>query len=431
MSTATDDPEHPPAVHFTPWDPATQRDPHPQLRALQRHDPVHWFGLVSAWVVTGFDDVARVLADDRFSSRVELSSFERGRDVGYGSAELARIVDAFFAHALLFLDDPDHARLRTLVRPFFSREGVAALEPRIADLVDETLAALPEEGEADVIAGFAGRVPGLVASELLGVPRCEEERFRRCAEGIGIFFDIVKSDDERTRAARCLADLWATLERLAWQDGAPEGSVVATLERACADGALTRDEVLATCCLLASAGHESTGNLIGNALLALAASPEMAASLAAHPERVAGFVEEVLRTESPVVGVQRVATVETVLRERTVRPGDYVIAITAAANRDPSEYASPDVLDPSSPRPHLAFGHGRHFCVGARLARAEACIAVSRWLATFEFAPARPLEEMARKPTQVLRGPAELWLRVRRRARAAGGNSVREARSRS
>lgn len=419
MSTAPEDPESPPAVQFTPWDPATQRDPHAQLRALQLHDPVHWFGLVSAWVVTGFNDVARVLADDRFSSRVELSSFERGREVGYGSAELTRIVDAFFAHALLFLDDADHARLRALVRPFFAREGVATFEPRIGQLVDEALAALPDEGEVDVITTFAGRVPSLVASELLGVPRSEEELFRRCAEGIGIFFDIVKSDDERTRAARCLADLWATLARLAWQDGASEGSVLAVLARACAAGALTRDEVLATCCLLASAGHESTGNLIGNALLALAASPELASSLDAHPERIAGFVEEVLRTEGPVVGVQRVATVETVLHGRTVGPGDYVIAITAAANRDPREYAAPDAIDPSSPRPHLAFGHGRHFCVGARLARAEACIAVSRWLATFEFSPARPLEDMARKPTQVLRGPAELWLRVRRRARAA------------
>jgi cytochrome P450 len=420
MTASSDDRDRAGDVQFTPWDPATQRDPHAQLRALQRHDPVHWFGLVSAWVVTGFDDVARILADDRFSSRVALSTFERGREVGYGAAQLGRVVDAFFAHSLLFLDDPDHARLRALVRPFFSREGVAAREGRIAQLVDETLAALPDEGDVDVIGTFAGRVPGLVAGELLGVPRSAEERFRRCAEGIGIFFDIVKSDDERARAARCLAELWETLAQLAWGTGAPQGSVVAVLARACDDGALTRDELLATCCLLASAGHESTGNLIGNALLALAASPPLAASLATRPERIPGFVEEVLRTDGPVVGVQRVATVETVLRDRTVRPGDYVIAITAAANRDPREYAQPDVLDPASPRPHLAFGHGRHFCVGARLARVEACIAIARWLATFEFAPARPLDDMARKPTQVLRGPAELWLRVRRRTRAAG-----------
>lgn len=165
MSTTRDDTEATPLVQFTPWDPATQRDPHPQLRALQQHDPVHWFGLVSAWVVTRHEDVATILADDRFSSRVELSTFERDREVGFGGAELDRVVAAFFAHSLLFLDDPDHARLRGLVRPFFSRDGVAALEERIVRLVDETLAALPDDGEVDAIAAFAGRVPGLVAGD--------------------------------------------------------------------------------------------------------------------------------------------------------------------------------------------------------------------------------------------------------------------------
>jgi cytochrome P450 len=419
MPTTSDDTDTSIPVAFTPWDPAIQRDPYAQLRELQRRDPVHWFGLVSAWVLTAHADVAAVLADERFSSRTELATFERDRMVSFGGAELDAVVAAFFAHSLLFLDDPDHARLRDLVRPFFSRAGVAALEERIVRLVDETLDALPDEGEVDAVAAFASVLPGLVAGELLGVPRAQQKRLRRCAEGIGIFFDIIKSDDDRAHAARCLAELWGTLADLAWGGGAPEGSVVEALARACDRGDVTRDEMLATCCLLASAGHESTGNLIGNALLALAAAPELAAALAAHPERIAGFVEEVLRTDGPVVGVQRVATTETELQGRTIRPGDYVIAITAAANRDPAEYARPDVLDPEAPRPHLAFGHGRHFCVGARLARAEATIALTRWLATFELTLARPVDALPRKPTQVLRGPAEVWLRVRRRARAA------------
>jgi cytochrome P450 len=406
-------------VQFTPWDPATQRDPYPQLRDLQRRDPVHWFDLVSGWVVTSYADVAAVLADDRLSSRVDLSTFERDRAVSFGGPELDRVVDAFFANSLLFLDDPAHGRLRRLLRPFFSRDGIAALDDRIQLLVDETLDALPDEGEVELVSAFTSRLPALVAGEVLGVPRVAQERLRRCAEGIGVFFDIVKSDDERAHAARCLADLWRLFDDLASSTGDGSEGLVQALARLCERGLLTRDELLATCCLLSSAGHESTGNLLANAMLALVAAPELARSLAAEPERIGAFVEEVLRTDGPVVGVQRVATAEIPLHGRVIRPGDYVIAITAAANRDPAEFADPDRLDPHAARAHLAFGHGRHVCIGARLARAEATIAIARWLDTFEFSLARPAEVVPRKPTQVLRGPAALWVRVRRRARAA------------
>lgn len=319
----------------------------------------------------------------------------------------------------LFLDPPDHTRLRKLAQKAFAPKVVRDLESDIADMVDGLLDAAAARGETlDVVADLAYPLPVAVICRLLGVPVEDEPRFSRAsallAQGLDPFIaftgDVPEDADERLEAGRWLRDYLREL--IEQRRAAPRGDLISALIAAEEDGdQLTGEEIVATCNLLLIAGHETTVNLIANATLAMLRHPRQWAALAADAGRASAIVEETLRFDPPVQLVGRVAGRDMTIGDVRIPEGDTMMLLLAAAHRDPAMYPNPDVFDPDrGPIRHLAFGLGPHFCLGAPLARLEATVALSAL--TARFPGAGPAAEPVYKPNVTLRGLAGLPIAI-------------------
>jgi cytochrome P450 len=320
----------------------------------------------------------------------------------------------------LFLDPPDHTRLRKLAQQAFSPKAVRALEPEIGALVGELLDTA--SGDLDVVADLAYPLPVAVICRLLGVPLADEPQFSRAAALLAQGLDPIMTltghasadADERLQAGEWMRGYLGDL--IEQRRAAPREDMISALIAAEEDGdQLNADEIVATCNLLLIAGHETTVNLIGNAVQAMLRQPEHWRALAADPDRAAALIEETLRYDPPVQLVMRIAGADMVIGEGSggaevlVRRGDSMLLLLAAAHRDPDAFERPDDFDPDrEDLRHLAFGKGPHFCLGAPLARLEARIALA------ELARRRPQarlrDEPVYKPNVTLRGLASLPL---------------------
>ncbi len=400
-------------VAFAPWDPEARRNPYAHFAALREHDPVHRFELLMGWIVSRYDDAVSVLRDDaRFSSQVHSATIEqlaraRQRDL---PAEQRIALDAFFEHSLLFIDRPRHTRLRGLVTRGFTPRVVTELRPRIQAIVDELVDDMLERGSADFVRDFADPLPARIIAELLGVPAADRDHFKQWSDGLVVLFDPIKAPDREAHARECAREMKSYLHQLfAERRERPDDDLVSALvELERNADSLQEIELFAMCMLLLVAGHETTTNLLGNGLYTLLEHPDQLARLRQDPGLVRSGVEELLRYESPVQGMPRVATQDLELRGRKVSKGDYVVVLVGAANHDPEQFANPETLDVGRrENRHLAFGYGAHFCLGAPLARAEAEIAFSTLL---RRAPRIRAEygEVEWKPTITLRGVASL-----------------------
>ncbi len=324
----------------------------------------------------------------------------------------------FGTPGFLFLDPPDHTRLRKLAQKAFAPKVVKALEPDIVGLVDALLDDIEPGGTFDAIADLAYPLPVAVICRLLGVPIEDEPQFSRAsgllAQGLDPFValtgEMPDSFDERLQQGLWLRQYLRDL--IAARRAAPRDDLISALIAAEEDGdQLTEEEIVATCNLLLIAGHETTVNLIANAVLALLRHPRHWAALGADPARTPSVVEETLRYDPPVQLVGRIAGADMTVGEVTVPQGDTMMLLLAAAQRDPAIYTDPDSFDPDrgSIR-HLAFGLGPHFCLGAPLARLEATIALSAL--TARFPKARLVGEPVYKPNVTLRGMSSLPVSV-------------------
>ena len=409
---------------FRPWEEEARRDPYGRFRALREQDPVHRVDFLIGWVLTRWDDSVSVLKDgDLFSSRPGTATIEQlwekaradgtrpARHIPPGT-ELA--VKAFFERSPLFTDRPDHTRLRGLVNRGFTPRVVTGLRPRIEQLVDELLDDLLGAGEVDFMERFAIPLPATVIAELLGVPQEIRDDFKRWSEGIVVLFDPVRSEEAETNARTCAGEMHSFFRELfAERRRRPQDDLISRLVAFERQGdALDEAELLAMCMLLLAAGHETTTNLLGNGLHTLFQHPDQMRRLWSDASLVRPAVEELLRWESPVQGMPRVATRDCEIRGREVRKGDYVVILVGAANRDPEVFPDPERLDVArGDNRHLAFGWGPHFCLGAPLARAEAEIA---FRALVERAPhiEPAYTRVEWKPTQVMRGLVDLPVRI-------------------
>ena len=385
---------------FTPWDPEVERDPYPQFADLRERDPVHRFEAVTGWVITRADDCAAVLSDERFSSRVHDSTFERSQRFDFPTEEQNRAVEEFFGRSMLFSDAERHHALRTAVRDEFSARAIRALEPRLRTSVDAAIDELPVGREFDFVSTYAELLPLRAILLVLGIGVDDEKRLKALIAGIGPLMDIIKSPDQRRYAAECLVELrsWAR-GRIAAGEYAGVG-LVARLVSLRRSGGISESDLLGMLSLLLVTGSETTTNLLGSLAFFLGNDPQMFARLQEGPGTdIAGFVDEVLRLAPPVMGVARVARERVVLRDREIEPGDYVVVATSAANRDSTEKRR------GCPS-HLSFGHGKHRCLGAHLAALEAELTVKALIGRFDGFEAESAPEM--KATQVLRGPRAL-----------------------
>ena len=391
-------------------DPGHRAHPYPIYRQLRERGPLQLpdSNLVVFSSFTDCDEVLRhpSSCSDRLKSTVAQQAIAAGQE--------AR---PFGTPGFLFLDPPDHTRLRKLVSKAFSPKVVRALETDITALVDALLDAVATAGRFEVIADLAYPLPVAVICRLLGVPIEDEPKFSWAsallAQGLDPFIAFTgqpQGFEERMEAGLWLRGYLRDLLRQRRADPGEDlmSGLIAVEE---AGDQLTEDEIVATCNLLLVAGHETTVNLIANAVLAMLRHPEHWAALGRDPSRAPAIVEETLRYDPPVQLVGRIAGEDMSIGGVDIPRGETMMLLLAAAHRDPAVTERPDEFDPTRAAiRHLAFGLGPHFCLGAPLARLEANVALSA--VTKRFPNARLETEPAYKPNVTLRGVADLVVAV-------------------
>jgi cytochrome P450 len=392
-------------------DPGNRADPYPVYDQIRERGPLLLPG-ANLTVFSSYADCDDVLrhpssASDRLKSTIAQ------RQIGEGAE--ARPLGA---PGFLFLDPPDHTRLRKLVSKAFVPKVVRALEPDITALVDSLLDDVAERGEFDVIADLAYPLPVAVICRLLGVPLEDEPKFSWAsallAQALDPFITVTGEApdgfDERMQAALWLRDYLRDLVEKRRSD--PGDDLMSALIHVEESGdQLTEEEIIATCNLLLVAGHETTVNLIANAILAMLRQPWQWAALGADAHRVSAVVEETLRYDPPVQLMGRIAAEDMTIGETTVIKGDTMMLLLAAAHHDPAAIDCPSEFDPDREAiRHLGFGKGPHFCLGAPLARLEAAVALTA--VTARFPQAQLDGEPRYKPNLTLRGLASLPVKV-------------------
>lgn len=327
---------------------------------------------------------------------------------------------------LVFFDPPRHTNLRALVSRAFTPRMAAALEPRIEQLVGELLDSALASEEMDVVADLAEPLPVRVIAEMLGLPDGEWQRFRQWSRVTIAASSLAVAGGERyVEAAKAAIpagiEMKASAEQwIAERRAAPRDDLLTALAQAEVEGdALSEQEIFGFVQLLMIAGTETTASLIPNAILCLAEYPAQLARLRQTPAALSAAIEEVLRFRSPVQWMLRVTAREAEMNGHAIPAGKLVLAVIGSANRDPRYFADPEQFDISrDPNPHLAFGHGIHFCIGAALARLETRVALGSFLdriESFEIADGKLWEPCA---ALHLHAPARLVIRARTPKRA-------------
>ncbi|GIW40318.1 MAG: cytochrome P450 [Candidatus Binatia bacterium] len=395
---------------FHPFHPEFRRDPYPFYRRLREEAPVYFSPVFRGWILSRHADVERVLRDPRFSVERERADFFRKLDLLGG-------VRPEFAEALrrnlLMLDPPAHTRLRRLVSQAFTPRRVEELRPKVEALVEELLDRMARHDEVEFIESFAYPLPVAVIAELLGVPTEDRDRFKTWSDALTAVLDPLQAPDGLGPAERAFAELSEYFRHaLETRRREPRDDLLGVLARADESGdRLSEVEILSLCMLLLAAGHETTTNLLANALLAFARFPGEARRLRKDPSLAPLAVEECLRYTSPIQLTDRVALEDLEIGGHRIRKHQLVGLLLAAANRDPEIFPDPDRLDVTrDPNPHLAFGQGTHFCLGAHLARLEAQIALPALFRRFPDLHVDPRVEYRR--SMVLRAPASLRVRL-------------------
>ncbi len=392
---------------FNPFRPEVIADPYPYYRRYREEDPVHWSEVLDAWVLTRYQDVELVLTDPRFSANRRLA---RNRFSQLAQAQERYLGPLAQVTTMLGADPPEHTRLRRLVSKAFTMRAVEARRPRIRQLVhqllDQAEAKARHQGYFDVVGDLAYPLPVTVIAEMLGVPPEDMATFKRWSDDVAASLDFFVPPQALERMRQSIAEMAEYFQQaLAHRRRQPGEDIVSALVEAEREGQLRSEaEGIATLILLLVAGNETTTNFIGNAMLTLFRHPQQLQALREDPHLVEKAVEELLRYESPAQTTARVALEEVELGGRRILPYQLVLAVLGAANRDPQVFPEPDRLDLArDPNPHLAFGSGIHFCLGAPLARVEGQEALRALVE--RFPTLRPVEEAPRwRPTYILRG---------------------------
>lgn len=360
-----------------------QRDPFAVYRELRSQEPVYFEPRLRAWVLTRFDDVDHVL------NHPEIYSVDRFRNVGdeflRRRADMADVA-LMMRDWAVYRDPPDHTRMRSLLAKSFAAQRIEGMRPLIQTLVDRLLDAAERRGRIDFIADFAFPLPAQVICSMLGVPADDLAQIKVWSTQIAAYIGGSHRGDDIETAKQGLLqtfDYFRALVRA--RRGRPQEDVLDLLLNAEDRGdVLSEDEVVANCVLLLFAGHETTANLLGSGLYRLLSHPAKEAELRRSAERVPAAVEEFLRYDPPVAGTLRIVQQETAIGGKSIRRGEMVAAMIAAANRDPERFDQAEELQlDRSPNRHLTFGYGIHFCLGAPLARLEAQIAFATLLRRF------------------------------------------------
>ena len=362
--------------------PELRADPHPVYRAMREADPVLPSTMEErTYVLTGFAECEAVLRDPRWSSdpshqsAVDATEMDVRTAMSFGDANI-----------LLFIDPPDHTRIRKLMSKAFTPRTVERLRPKVQSLVDDLLDDVERRGTLEIVSEIGYTIPVTVICEMLGVPVEDRDRFGPWSSDASRLLDGVLDEDTTNRGLLGAMQIISYLgDLIAERRADPRDDLLSALVHAEDDGVgLTEEELRLNTLLLFVAGHETTMNLIGNGMYALLRNRDQFDRLRRDPALIGTTVEEVLRYDGPVHISARIATVDIEIGEHRFEAGDKALTLLAAANRDPARFTDPDRLDIGRDEgPHLTFSYGIHYCLGAALARLEGQVVINSLVQRF------------------------------------------------
>ena len=375
------------------------QDPYPAYARLHEEGPLHYLdvdGKWALWSIVSHAECSSAAKDPRLSAKraqqmiLSLPLSSQGE-----FSELARM----FGLWLIFMDPPEHTRLRKLLNKGFSAAAVEGLRPQVEAIVDQMLQPLQHGSEIDLMRELANPMPVRIILEMLGIPQELSDTFVDWSRAIAAFRGNPNRTVEEARAAQdALIELTEFFRKTVAERRRNKGNdLISLLIDIEEEGeVLTEEELYAQCIALLFAGHETTRNLIGNGIYTLLKNPQQTSELREKPEIIRSAVEELLRYESPVQFTARVLKEDIEVCGQPIRKGWTVLCMLGAANRDPKQFKEPDRLDLKRlNNQHLAFSAGLHFCIGAQLARLEGQIAI--------------LKLVQRFPRMKLTGPRPEW----------------------
>jgi pimeloyl-[acyl-carrier protein] synthase len=387
-------------------DPEVLANPYPLYERLRTEDPVHWDSFLHAWVVTRYPDVIRVLhhfSANRTPTPEQLSSMHLS-----ALNPIAKVM----VRQMLFMDPPDHTRLRALASAAFTPRRVERLRSHIQEIADRLIDGFMAKRRIDLVADFAAPLPAIVTAEMLGVPIVDHEKLKDwSADFAEMLGNFQHNPDRFPRVLRSVESMGAYFrEAINEQRERPRDGLIHAMMTAEVDGSkLDEEEIIANLIVTMVGGQETTTNLIGNGMLTLLRNRDQMEQLRSDASIINPAVEELLRYESPSQHTARLAPEDLEMGGKQIRKRQAVIAVMGAANRDPERFPDPDRLDLTrQDNRHVAFGWAAHFCFGAPLARIEGQIAFEtllRRLPNLALEPSSPIEW---RPNLGLRGLSAL-----------------------
>jgi cytochrome P450 len=366
-------------VTYNPLSSRLHRNPYPKYAELRAKDPVHWSPLMDSWVFSRYAHVDAIMRDHK-----RFSSDPRHRSTPRRSSRSSTA--AYGRPSMLFLDPPDHTRLRALVSKAFTPPTIEALTPRLYSIVEELLDQVADPTAFDLIEALAYPLPVIVMAELLGIPPKDRAQFKVWSDKRARMLEPTITSREMQAANQAAAELddyflGIMKERRVEPRDDLISSLVAVEE---AGDKLTQDELLGMLRLLLIAGNETTTNFIGNGILALLRHPDQMQALRANPGLMETAVEELLRYDTPVQVDGRTVLEDMEIEGRHLKKGQGVVVLLGSANHDPDVFRQPERLDITRcEASHISFGRGIHHCLGSPLARLEGRIAFEALLERF------------------------------------------------
>jgi cytochrome P450 len=399
-------------VVFAPDDLGFIADPYPAYTELRERTPVVLDEPTDHWLVSRYEDVNTLLRDRRFGRTYH--HLANDEEMGRPSAPEWH---APFWHlvrsGILDMEPPDHTRVRRLVSKAFTPRMAEGLRPHVQRLMDENVDAVAGAGEIDLIPSIAEPLPVAVIAQLLGVPDEDRHLLRPWSADICRMYELAPTEEDARVAIRACVEFSDYLRQLSRARRAdPREDLISGLAQVVDEGErLTEDELIGTCVLLLNAGHEATVNVTGNGWWSLFRHPDQLRRLRADPSLVPRAIEELMRFDTPLQMFERWVLEDVEICGVEVPKGAELGLLFGSANRDPTVFERPDELDLGrDPNPHLAFGAGVHFCLGAPLARIELETSFATLLRRF---PRMELvEEPSWKPNYIIRGLEALRVRV-------------------
>jgi cytochrome P450 len=363
-------------VIFNPFDPEFHANPYPLFDRLRQEDPIHK-SIFGTWIITRYADAVSILNDKRFEvdnlpERLQLkSTYLKEGDL----QTLSQTINQWF----LFLNPPDHTRIKKVVTPVFSPTAMEAIRQKIQVIVDNLLAKVKQKGEMDIIKDLASPLSALTIAEIFCLPK---EDYKKLIYWSSEEFLILQQpwslEAYQHQNQVMLENKEYLVKKVAEYKKEPNDGLISYLiNQANIENQLTEQEIISTCILINTGAQDSTRSLIGNGILALLTHPEKLVYLQQNPNEIKNAVEEFVRYESPIQSVARRPMEDVEIAGKIIPNGDTVIVHIGAANRDPEEFPNPDQLDFNRRNRHLAFGGGIHHCLGIFLAKIEAQIAIN------------------------------------------------------